>query len=236
MWSIGDLKISAKQALNNIYWKAVLASFILSIVVGGASGSAGGSSSSSVANSVEDAASGDIFAFIISLLAAIVMILVLCAAGAIALKIFLLNPIATGCYRFFVLGCVQDANLNEIGIAFKEKKYMNVVKIMFFKDLYIFLWTLALIIPGIVKKYEYRMVPYLLSENPEIDMQEAFDLSRKMMDGEKLHAFWLDLSFIGWDLLSIFTCGILSVFYVNPYRNLTNGSLYLALRDKAINN
>ena len=64
--------------------------------------------------------------------------------------------------------------------------------------LYTFLWSLLLLIPGIVKAYEYRMVPYLLADYPELSTEEAFRISREMMNGEKMNTFILDLSFIGW--------------------------------------
>ena len=103
---------------------------------------------------------------------------------------------------------------------------------MFFRGLYTFLWSLLFIIPGIIKSYEYRMIPYLLAENPEMDMEEAFSLTRQMMTGDKANTFILDLSFIGWNLLSALTLGILSIFYVNPYQHLTNAQLYEVLLQK----
>ena len=103
---------------------------------------------------------------------------------------------------------------------------------MFFYSLYITLWTLLFIIPGIIKGYEYRMIPYILAENPTISTKEAFALSKQMMDGEKLNAWILDLSFIGWNILSAFTCCILAIFYVAPYQNLTNAQLYSVLKNK----
>ena len=66
--------------------------------------------------------------------------------------------------------------------------------------------------PGIIKSYEYRMIPYILAENPSINWREAFRLSKAMMDGQKWNTFVLDLSFIGWDLLSAVTGGLLGLF------------------------
>ena len=88
------------------------------------------------------------------------------------------------------------------------------------------------VIPGIVKGYEYRMIPYLLAEHPEMSTKDAFARSKEMMSGNKWKAFVLDLSFLGWKLLSLLTCGILSVFYVTPYEHATNAALYDALKDK----
>ena len=70
------------------------------------------------------------------------------------------------------------------------------------------------------------MIPYLLAENPELTEEEAFRYSRQMMYEQKLETFVLDLSFIGWDLLSGITVGIVGLFYVQPYANLTNAALY----------
>ena len=86
------------------------------------------------------------------------------------------------------------------------------------------------IIPGIVKAYAYRMVPYILKEHPELSGTQAITLSRRMMKGNKGDAFVLDLSFIGWILLSALTFGILHLFYVGPYIQATDAELYKVVR------
>ena len=73
---------------------------------------------------------------------------------------------------------------------------------MFLRDLFTALWSLLLVVPGIVKHYEYLMVPYIIAENPAMDYKEAFQISKQMMDGEKMEAFIMDLSFLGWYLLT----------------------------------
>lgn len=89
------------------------------------------------------------------------------------------------------------------------------------------------VIPGIVKAYEYRMIPYILAENPQMSYKDAFAESKRMMTGNKWKAFVLDWSFILWDILAIFTCGILMIFYVRPYQELTNAEFYHALKENA---
>ena len=91
-------------------------------------------------------------------------------------------------------------------------------------------WTCLLIVPGFIKAYEYCMIPYLLADHPEMTRQEAFATSKAMMKGNKWKAFVLDLSFIPWDILSALTLGIVSVFYVAPYRQLTAAALYEKLK------
>ena len=79
------------------------------------------------------------------------------------------------------------------------------------------------------------MIPYLLAENPYMSTDEAFARSRSMMDGEKWNAFVLDLSFIGWNILSAFTLGLVGLFYVAPYQAYTDMELYVALCSKPNN-
>lgn len=144
------------------------------------------------------------------------------------LRIFLFNSLSVGCYRWFIKNRAEKPSINEVVFAFSGG-YKNVTLTMFLKDLYEFLWTLLFIIPGIVKAYEYRMIPYLLAENPGMDHREAFERSRELMKGNKWDAFVLDLSFLGWSILGACTCGILNIFYVSPYRAITNAELYIAL-------
>lgn len=87
------------------------------------------------------------------------------------------------------------------------------------------LWTLLLIIPGIVKSYEYRLVPYILSEEPYLPSDEVISKSRDMTDGHKWDMFVLDLSFLGWHLLGYLFFGIGSIF-VHPYEQATYAKLY----------
>lgn len=162
--------------------------------------------------------------------AAIVIFLILLVASgvAIVLSAFIGNPIIVGCMRFFQRSLNQPAKVGEVGFAF-DHSFLNVVKTMFLRDIYLFLWGLLLIIPAFVKAYEYRMMPYILAEHPDMPTKEVFAKSKAMMKGNKWKAFILDLSFIGWELLSLFTAGLLHIFYVGPYRQLTNAALYEAL-------
>lgn len=119
--------------------------------------------------------------------------------------------------------------------AYRSGNMINVVFVQLLQAVKTFLWTLLLVIPGIVKGYEYRMIPYILAENPGIDQRRAFELSRIMMTGQKWNAFVLDLSFFLWYLLGAVTCGLASIFYVNPYIAATNAELYAVLRDDLLN-
>lgn len=95
--------------------------------------------------------------------------------------------------------------------------------------IYTFLWSLLFVIPGIVKSYSYAMTNYILIDNPNMTANEAITESRKMMDGHKAELFILDLSFLGWYILSCFTFGIL-LLYVDPYHMATRAAFYEDLR------
>ena len=169
----------------------------------------------------------------IAIAVAIVVALISLIVGAftIALDVFVLNPIEYGTQKFLRKAQNGNESLGTVFNGFKDG-YRNIVKVMFFRDLFIFLWSLLFIIPGIVKSYEYRMVPFILSENPGMSKDEALKASSRMMYGQKWKTFVLDLSFIGWNLLSLLTLGILGVFYVAPYAHSTNAALYETLKSE----
>jgi uncharacterized membrane protein len=100
---------------------------------------------------------------------------------------------------------------------------------MLLVQIYIMLWTLLFYIPGIVKSYSYAMTPYILLDKPELSATDAITESRNMMNGHKMELFLLDLSFIGWILLSLLTCGIL-FFYVAPYMQAARAEFYRTLK------
>lgn len=241
MWSISELKLKAQEVLHRGYWKAVLAGLVFVFVGADASSSSASSSSLSgifellgaFTNVSEDDYLYGALAIGLFALAFIVILLIALAIGWL-ITAFLINPLRLGCQRYFLMSCIQDTELGELGYGFSQGNYLRNVKTLFFKELYTFLWGLLLWIPGIIKSYEYRMIPYLLAENPTLETADAFRISKEMMQGEKWNAFVLDLSFIGWSLLSVCTCGILALFYVTPYKSLTNAELYLALRYKVI--
>lgn len=100
------------------------------------------------------------------------------------------------------------------------------------RGLYVFLWSLLFIIPGIVKSYSYAMTPFIMAEHPELTASQAIDASKEMMDGYKGDLFMLRLSFIGWEILSILlTLGIGSL-WLNPYMNAADAAFYRELQSQ----
>lgn len=99
---------------------------------------------------------------------------------------------------------------------------------LFLRELYTILWTLLLIIPGIIKGFSYAMTPFILADHPELTASEAIRRSQELMDGHKWDLFVLGLTFIGWNLLSALTLGI-GALWVNPYMNAAYAAFYREL-------
>lgn len=95
-----------------------------------------------------------------------------------------------------------------------------------------YLWFLT-IIGGFIKMYSYRMVPFIVAENPDIRPREAITLSRRMMNGHKWECFILDLTFVGWYILGTFTFGLITVLWAAPYSVATFAEYYTELRNGA---
>ena len=179
-----------------------------------------------------DIYSGNLFnvGMITGLLAGIATVVILIVLVA---KVFVGNLLKMGGYRFFILNQTAQPGIGTLLDGFRSGHYVNIVLTMFLRDLFTTLWSLLLVVPGIVKHYEYLMVPYIIAENPAMDYKEAFQISKQMMDGEKMEAFIMDLSFLGWYLLSAVTCGLLAIFYVNPYVQASFAEMYTFNKQKA---
>lgn len=178
---------------------------------------------------VDNAAAGAIAASA-TIIMIVIIIAVIASLISIALKALLLNPLQVGCRKFFVENSAEPAKLGLMGSAFKGGNWKNTVWVMFTTNFFIGLWSLLFIIPGIIKAYEWLMVPYIVADDPTIDQKEARAISSKMMDGHKWNAFVLNLSFIGWRILGGFTCGLLNIFFTHPYEAAAQAELYVWMR------
>ena len=170
-----------------------------------------------------------IAAVAVAVLIGVLLVFLVVFLLVLVLDTFIINPFQVGCYRFFYKNLSEPAKISNLGYGF-DNNYKETAKTMFLRDLYLMLWSMLLIIPGIVKGYEYMMIPYLLADDPSMTKEKAFAESRRMMTGQKWNAFVLDLSFIGWSILSIFTLGLLNIFYVNPYKMSAHAALYETLK------
>ena len=121
---------------------------------------------------------------------------------------------------------VMDRQEPQIATLFsKFSKLGTGVAMRLLTGLFIFLWSLLFIIPGIIASYRYAMTPYILAENPDRGVMDAIDASKKMMQGNKFRLFCLHFSFIGWDILATLTLGIGNLWLV-PYKQAASAAFY----------
>lgn len=133
-----------------------------------------------------------------------------------------------GTFVFLKIAKGETVSVGNIFYGFED--LWTAIKAQFFMNLFILLWSLLLIIPGIIKAYSYSMTYFILAENKGMNVLEAITLSRKMMDGHKMDLFLLFLSFIGWFLLVVITFGIAGI-WVYPYLYATFTNFYLSVKE-----
>ena len=220
MWNRAELKMRGNMAFKKNYVSAVVVALLMGIF-----GTVSGESSARRVSENSDIYSGNLFnvGMITGLLAGIATVVILIVLVA---KVFVGNLLK-------ILNQTAQPGIGTLLDGFRSGHYVNIVLTMFLRDLFTALWSLLLVVPGIVKHYEYLMVPYIIAENPAMDYKEAFQISKQMMDGEKMEAFIMDLSFLGWYLLSAVTCGLLAIFYVNPYVQASFAEMYTFNKQKA---
>lgn len=131
------------------------------------------------------------------------------------------------CVFFLAIAHGEETKTGMLFDGFKD--YWRIFTTMFLQGLYTALWTLLLIVPGIIKTYSYSMTPYILKDNPDMRNNEAIEKSMAMMNGHKMDLFLLDLSMIGWHILSILTLGIGYLFLL-PYIYTTHAHFYEDLK------
>lgn len=232
MWSREELKSRAKSVLRKNYWHAFVVSIVIALAGGNNSWSGGSSHSESSRDyTYFDIINGNYIDWSFILISSITFITLIVII--LAFRIFIGYSLEVGGTKYFVQSAQYKDNKKCFRYGFDGQNYTGIIKTMLLTDIFIFLWSLLLIIPGIIKSYSYKMVPYILADNPNIGVKKAISLSNDMTMGHKFDMFVLDLSFIGWYLLGIFAFGI-GVFFVMPYENATSAELYLVLRKNAL--
>ena len=242
MWTRALLKANAKTVLRRSYWRVFLACLIVSLLCGSISLNYNFGAENAAPGLPEGAArfagnTGFPFSVLLQLLMPViigvgVMALLLMLAAILCWGILVTPVLQVGQARYLTENRSGTAQLGTIFSGF-TRGYWNTVGVMFFMNLKVFLWSLLLIIPGIVKSYQYRFIPFLLAENPDLTADRAFEICTMMTDGEKWNIFVLDLSFFGWNLLGLLLFGV-GVVFVDPYVKTTEAELYAAMRAKVI--
>lgn len=147
------------------------------------------------------------------------------AAILLAAVYFVLGSVIEAGYARFNMNLVDrtEAKIESLFTYFYNWKTTAATR--FLKTLYCLLWSLLLIVPGIIASYSYAMTGYILADHPELTAGEAIDRSKEMMSGNRFRLFCLHLSFIGWAILCAFTFGIGNL-WLTPYRQAAAAAFY----------
>lgn len=146
--------------------------------------------------------------------------------------IFVKNILAVGKCRYFLENRkYKKTNFDKLLLVYRVRRSLNVAKGMLLVSIYQFLWDLT-IVGGFIKHYSYRLVPYILAENPSIKARDAIRLSKEMMHGYKWYAFKVDISLLPWFLLGMFTFQFVDILFLNPYYETILAELYMEVRKR----
>ena len=136
-------------------------------------------------------------------------------------------------YSIVMLSVMRGGEMNIGGLFDGFNDFGRIVGTKLLQAIYTFLWTLLLVIPGIIKNYSYAMTDFILKDQPELANNAAIEKSMAMMDGNKMKLFLLDLSFIGWAILCLFTFGI-GFLFLQPYVQSAHAAFYEDLKAQTI--
>ncbi len=155
-------------------------------------------------------------------------------AGAVVVGPIIVGPpLAVGFYEGIRL-LWQGKKKERMFTGFEEDKFGRSIGGMVIMVVFIWLWSMLLIVPGIIKAFAYSMTPFIISDSKGISATDAITLSKKMTQGHKGELFVFMLSYFGWMLLSGLTFGLLAIFYVGPYMATAFGGYYTELKQKAL--
>lgn len=150
----------------------------------------------------------------------------------VLITILISDVVEVGNKRFFLNLCTaNDVKVKDLFFVYKTNCFYNIAKVMLYRNIYLILW-MPTIVGFCIKLYSYRLIPYLLAENPTLSKKEIFGISEKLMKGEKRKAFYLDVTFLGWKLLSFLTIGLSDFFFGSSYKEITFSIFYKKLIKK----
>lgn len=225
MLRAADFRTQARDALRGNWGIAILTSFVAALLGGnGGSMSSGGSSASneSVQNAVNTALHSDYSALFMTIagVSAIMIIVTFIIGGAVSIG-----------YSRFNLKLIDGRRAEFRDLFSSFDRIGTGICLTVLLAVYVLLWTLLLIIPGVIAVFSYMMAPYILAENPQMTANQAIKASKQLMKGNKWRLFCLFFSFIGWDLLCIITLGIAS-FWIMPYKEASVAAFYREISGK----
>jgi len=216
-----QLKMAANEKLRLRGNEPIWITLVFMLISGTISSMSGGTNISYENNSLGYFFSYDVLAIIGILLSGAALV------GA-AYQIFVGNVITFG-YTLYTrrISAGESASIRDLFLGFR--RFSRVVLVYFLTGLFVSLWSLLLVFPGIMAYYRYRFAPYILMENPDISAMDAIRASKAMTCGYKGALFVLDLSFLGWFILIALTMGILGCWKL-PYYYISLSETYFYIK------
>lgn len=204
-----SMKEFAKKRLHENFWPMVLAALLLIVVTGISSSATGLKVNLNIIELADGSQDLQVERNINPFLSLL----------SLAITFFVANPLRVGVSHFFRANLYQNARIEDVQRCLTG--YMDNVLTMGVMTLIVGVGTALCIVPGIIAGLGFTLVPYIQAETPGLGISETLTISWNKMKGHKMELFSLYLSFIGWILLSVLTCGLLGVFHVTPYMQQT---------------
>ncbi len=226
------VKQNAKEALRFRYWLIVAVELIAGALLGGVSGFSGGISGNSM-NFKEAANDPESAKVLVGILAAIAGVTLVVSVIGLLYTILFGNVIKVG-LSGVRLKAYRRENFRIVDLFSGLKAYKKNVGTMALYTLFVTLGFMCFFVPGIIVGLGLYEVPYMLAENPDISGMEAIRRSWENMKGHKGELFVLELSFIGWLLLTILTFGVLAIFWTGPYMALAEAGFYREMHPEPV--
>ncbi|WP_455582702.1 DUF975 family protein [Dysosmobacter sp.] len=224
MMFAADFRQAARDALRG-RWGLAVGTGLLAGILGCGSLGAWSGGSVSFENRISQADLESVVSYETWLVVRPVLLMLLVALVIWAVVAVVIGGTVTMGYAKFNLNLVdrRDARLDDLFSRFS--RLGDGFCMQFFRGLYIFLWSLLLIVPGIMAAYSYAMTPFILTENPDMTANEAISASKELMRGSRWRLFCLEFSFIGWGILCVLTLGIGSL-WLKPYEQAAYAAFY----------
>lgn len=226
-----DFRRYAREALKN-YWVLAILVGVVAVLLGGESISTG--------NGIELSWNFETGAltldgplmdpYVVSGLGVITTSLIASIILQAILHLVIGGTISLG-YAQFNLNVIDDTNPQFMDIFSQLSRFKSAFCLSLLREIYVTLWSLLFLIPGVIASLSYSMAYYIMLENPEMSASEAISASKELMNGYKFKLFCLDFSFIDWEILSMFTFG-LGDLVIQPYKEAARAAFYRELKDK----
>lgn len=221
-----DFRRIAREALNGRWALAVGTGFVAALLGAGSVGGSSGRHNSGSGGHNEGYGIGDLLSTDLGRAVFIAFVGTASVVLLWGLITFIIGGVIELGYCRFNKNLIIDNHPQFSDLFSQFNMFGKALGLRIVTSIFIFLWSLLFVIPGIIAAYRYSMAFYIMNDNPSIDIMEAIEQSKAMMQGNKGRLFCLHISFIGWAFLSVLTCGI-GFFWLAPYINASVAAFYL---------